>query len=252
MILNRLSKAIRKQDWFTVVLEFVIVVFGIFVGLQANEWAQERQDRKHEQAALERLFLESENALQFLNEDLQATLRLNQLRRNAVQFADSNAPIPENQLPLKIGINTLARFPTVVPVSVTYDELRSSGQMQLIRSAALRYQVAEFHTDLASYNELLQSFGDATAPFWSAYQRHVIWDYNPDATTSDILLSTYNWEALRADEAFIFSIIGLLRNQLVAENGLVVLRDRAAALCESLGDAIGRDCSPPRQDVGSE
>jgi len=44
MILNRIANAIRKQDWFTVLLEFVIVVFGIFVGLQATEWEQERQD----------------------------------------------------------------------------------------------------------------------------------------------------------------------------------------------------------------
>lgn len=208
MILNRLAKAIRKQDWFTVVLEFVIVVFGIFVGLQANEWAQERQDRKHEQAALERLFLESQNALQLLHEELQGTLQINLLRRNAVQFVDSNAPVPENQLPLKIGVNTLGRFPGVLPVSVTYDELKSSGQMQLIRSAALREQVAEFHTD--------------------------------------ILLSTYNWETLRTDEGFIFAVIGLLRNQLVAESGLVELRDRALSLCQALGEAIGRCCDPPQ------
>ena len=246
MILNRLAKAIRQQDWFTVVLEFVIVVFGIFVGLQANEWAQERQDRKHEQAALERLFLESQNALQLLHEDLQGTLHINRLRRNAVQFVDSDAPVPENQLPLKIGINTLARFPSVLPVSVTYDELKSSGQMQLIRSAALREQVAEFHTDITAFTQLLQGFGDGTASFWDAYQRHVIWDYNPDATTSDILLSTYNWETLRADEGFIFVVIGLLRNQLVAESGLAELRDRALSLCQALGEAIGRSCNPPQ------
>jgi len=87
MILNRISNAIRKQDWFTVILEFVIVVVGIFVGLQANEWALERQDRKQELAALERLFLESKNAHELLNENLQHTLHMNQMRRNAVQFA---------------------------------------------------------------------------------------------------------------------------------------------------------------------
>jgi hypothetical protein len=41
MILNRLSKSIRKQDWFAVLIEFIVVVAGIFAGLQANEWAQE-------------------------------------------------------------------------------------------------------------------------------------------------------------------------------------------------------------------
>ena len=44
---------------------------------------------------------------------------------------------------------------------------------------------------------------------------------NPEATTSDILLSTYNWKSLRSDESFIFAVIGTLRNQLVAEQGLI-------------------------------
>ena len=164
------------------------------------------------------------------------------MRRNAVQFADGNAPVPENELPLKIGINTLSRFPVVVPVSVAYDELRSSGQMQLIRSAALRDQIAQFYNAVSRHNQLQQLFAGDSDRFFDAYQRHVIWDYNPEATTSDILLSTYDWETLRADEEFIFRIIGLLRNQLVAEESLVELRKKAKALCETLGDAIGRTC----------
>ncbi len=242
MILARLSKSIRKQDWFAVAIEFVVVVVGIFAGLQANEWAQERQDRKQERAALERLFLEAESAHQLLNGYVQQTLRLNQMRRNAVQFADSNAPVPEDELPFKIGINTLAIFPAVMPISVAYDELKSSGKMQLIRSAALRGQIAEFHTNLAFHNQRQRSFGDGVNRFSDVYRRHVTWDYNPEATTSDILLSTYNWESLRSDEAFIFEIIGLLRNQLLAEQGLIELRDQAKSLCETLGDIVSRPC----------
>lgn len=245
MILRRLSKAIQKQDWFTVFIEFVVVGVGIFAGLQANEWAQEQQDRKQELAALERLFLESNNAHQLLNQSLERTLRLNQLRRKAVEFADSNASVPDDELPLKIGINTLAIFPAVMPVSVAYDELKSSGRMRLIQSAEIRDQVAEFYTDLQFHNQLQQRFADADGRFFDGYKRHVIWDYNPDATTSDILLSTYNWETLRADEGFIFEIIGLLRNQLVAEQALIALRDRAKSLCESLGEIVGRSCDPP-------
>lgn len=243
MILRRLSKSFREQDWFAVVIEFLIVVLGIFAGLQANDWAQERQDRKQERAALERLYLEAESALQLLNGYVQRSQRLNQMRRNAVQFADSNAPVPEGELPLKIGINTLGMFPAVIPVSVAYDELKSSGQMQLIRSSALREQVATFHTTLDFYNQLQHRFADSAIRFSEAYQRHVIWDYNPEATTSDILLSTYNWDSLRSDEAFIFEIIGQLRNQLVAEEGLIELRDQAKSLCEALGDIVGQACN---------
>jgi len=39
MILARITKAIREQNWFAVVLEFVIVIAGVAIGFQvtANE-----------------------------------------------------------------------------------------------------------------------------------------------------------------------------------------------------------------------
>lgn len=59
-----------------------------------------------------------------------------------------------------------------------------------------------------------------------------------------LLLSTYDWGTLRADEEFMFIAIGLLRNQLVAEESLIELRDQALSLCETLGIAIGAECNP--------
>jgi len=50
---------------------------------------------------------------------------------------------------------------------------------------------------------------------------------------------------LRADEKFIFTIIGLLRNQLVAESGIEELRDQALSLCENLGAIVGQSCDSP-------
>lgn len=43
MILSRLSRAIREQNWFAVILEFIIVVVGIVVGFQLTERYNEAQ-----------------------------------------------------------------------------------------------------------------------------------------------------------------------------------------------------------------
>jgi hypothetical protein len=43
--LRRLAEGIRKQDWFIVVLEILIVVFGIFAGLQVDDWNRARLER---------------------------------------------------------------------------------------------------------------------------------------------------------------------------------------------------------------
>ena len=243
MILRRLAAAVKRQDWFVVLIEFLIVVAGIFVGLQVNNWAEENAERAAEHAALERLFLEAQNAYAIVSIRLERAQRFNQTRRNAVAFLDSATPLPENTLPIKIGINALAQFPPVTFSSVAYDELTSSGQMQLIQSGEIRDLVSSFHVDIDRLNSLQEMFGDGGHEYWAAYRRNVFWRYNPDATGTDILLSTFDWDAMRQDRDFITIAIGALRNQIVIEDFLVSIVADAKAMCDQLGDAVERECS---------
>lgn len=52
MILQRLATSIRKQDWFTVFIETLIVVLGVFLGIQLGNWNEARADRARETALL--------------------------------------------------------------------------------------------------------------------------------------------------------------------------------------------------------
>jgi hypothetical protein len=110
--------------------------------------------------------------------------------------------------------------------------------------------VALFHANLTFHTQLLTAFRDDAPDFFRVYQRHVTWNYNPEATGTDILLSTYDWESLRGDRAFISEIIGLLRNQLVAEESLAALRDEAGQICVALAESIGRECDLPAAGSG--
>ena len=67
MILRKLAESIRSQDWFVVIIEILIVVVGIFLGLQVDDWNQQRKDRADEQ-----VFLETDVAL--LNNGLRLPL----------------------------------------------------------------------------------------------------------------------------------------------------------------------------------
>lgn len=55
MILRRIATALRKQDWFTVLIETLIVVLGVFLGLQVQQWAGDRERRALEAAYTARL-----------------------------------------------------------------------------------------------------------------------------------------------------------------------------------------------------
>lgn len=46
MIQQRLAAAINQHNWFTVTIEILIVVTGIFIGLQVDDWNEARKDRQ--------------------------------------------------------------------------------------------------------------------------------------------------------------------------------------------------------------
>ena len=59
MLVRRFSQHLKAQNWFAVGLDFLVVVLGIFIGLQVADWNQARLDRQ-----------EAEYHLSFLHEEL--------------------------------------------------------------------------------------------------------------------------------------------------------------------------------------
>lgn len=55
MILRRIVEFLRNREWSILVLEVTVVVIGVFIGLQVDDWNQSRQDRNLESVYLARL-----------------------------------------------------------------------------------------------------------------------------------------------------------------------------------------------------
>ena len=55
MIIRRLAGALREQNWFTVVMEVMIVVVGIFIGLQVDGWNEWRKKQQNIESQLLRI-----------------------------------------------------------------------------------------------------------------------------------------------------------------------------------------------------
>ena len=60
MIHRRVMDSVKRHDWVAVLTDFIIVVLGIFIGLQASLWVQARQDNATERRYLERLLVDSD------------------------------------------------------------------------------------------------------------------------------------------------------------------------------------------------
>lgn len=65
MILRKLTANLKAQNWTAVAIDFVIVVVGVFVGVQASNWNQARVDRAETRRLLTRIEPEIDQIIDF-------------------------------------------------------------------------------------------------------------------------------------------------------------------------------------------
>jgi len=67
MILRRLTANLRAQNWTAIGIEFLIVVFGVFIGTQVANWNQQRLEKAATERMLVQLVPELQSQLEFFD-----------------------------------------------------------------------------------------------------------------------------------------------------------------------------------------
>ena len=86
MILQRLATSIRKQDWFTVFIETLIVVLGVFLGLQLGNWNEARAERAQETELLRALHQEIETSIRLTDQKVDAIQQVVAAGKRSLDF----------------------------------------------------------------------------------------------------------------------------------------------------------------------
>lgn len=158
MLLRRFMLHVTQQNWFAVWIDLLVVVIGIFLGLQVTDWNEARRDRVTERQYIERLLqtttenitlLEDAKSLHLtLKESHIKTLRLlNQQSVSATEreFLDTNIPLI--MVWRNIDLNT-----------GFVESLLSSGEWRIIRSIVLQEQLPGVNAEARSLNRQLDYF----------------------------------------------------------------------------------------------
>ncbi len=145
MILRRLAEGVRQQDWFTVVVEVLIVVVGIFLGLQVDDWNEGRQDRLLEQEYLERIISDLSIDIETFERSIEnATAREATIQVLLDAIRNPEAPIPDSGR-FVTSIRT-AGFLYLPPITDgTYNELVASGNLNLLRDVTIKRAIADYY-----------------------------------------------------------------------------------------------------------
>jgi len=128
MILRSLTRHVRDQNWFAVGLDFLIVVVGVFIGIQVANWNEERQQRVRETALLGELrqeALQNAEAARAVGEAL--LVGAASARRILAMSDDTNVPCREDCWPAIVDLMHASQWQQISSRWTTYEELRRAG-----------------------------------------------------------------------------------------------------------------------------
>ncbi len=163
MVIRRIRESAAKHDWFAVGLELVILILGVFLGLQANNWNQARLERHQEQSYRSRLIEDLRTNEADLQQRSDYYFQVREHALAALQGVDRAATPADEQFVIdlyqatQIIPRTLTRF--------TYEEMVASGAVDRLGGPEIRQQVKNYYSGLET--------AETTFRFTPPYREHL-------------------------------------------------------------------------------
>ena len=142
MILRRITQHVKDQNWFAVALDFCIVVTGILIAFQITNWSEARSERVGEQQIIERLHSDFEALGQEVDEKIEFMEPLIGTIEET-QHLIIEGPKDADLQRLQNFYETAFNLPSISGQSDSYEQLVSSGDMNLLRNDQLREELVK-------------------------------------------------------------------------------------------------------------
>jgi hypothetical protein len=146
MILRRVIEHFRRQEWTAIAIDFVIVVLGVFVGIQVSNWNAARADIARGAAYLQRIGADVDADLAAYDDRLKFWGEVADYGAAGLSFAETGAANGRSQWELLLGYFQASQVAELVTTSATWDEMRGAGDLGLVADLSLRSELARYYT----------------------------------------------------------------------------------------------------------
>lgn len=146
-LLSRLTESLVDRRWGFFAAELILVVAGILVALAIDGWVSDARDRQTETAYLELLSRDITEVRQQAEYQIDFENGMIDIGTEAYEMLNS-PDLRANTEKLGGLLGMLKSRRTLNLSSATFDEIVSSGHLQLIRNRELRHQIVRFFAQM--------------------------------------------------------------------------------------------------------
>ncbi|MFH1598703.1 MAG: DUF6090 family protein [Pseudomonadota bacterium] len=136
MLLRRVTEHVKAQNWFAVGIDFVIVVVGVFIGIQVSNWNEDREMQRKAAVFTERLTDDLRKEAWGYESVVAYSRQTNASQRRVLQALAGDIELSEEQF--LIDAYRATQFRENNRYRATFDELVSTGAIGLITDPVLR------------------------------------------------------------------------------------------------------------------
>lgn len=166
MILRRVAEHTKAQNWFAVTLDLLIVVVGVFIGIEVANWNEARQDRRDERRYYGQLLVDLRTDLVSLAEAKRRADRHDNAAQLVLERLDG-APTRASPGRLAKAIHQAGWIFIPHASRGTYDELISTGNLGLLRNSQLKSEIANYYGGFEEIRQWDSLLRDQQSDYWS-------------------------------------------------------------------------------------
>jgi hypothetical protein len=127
VILRRVIEHVREQNWTAIAIDFVIVVVGVFIGIQFSNWNAAQAGHARERLLLAELRAELTESVEQLTIKRNAYGQVGRSGERSIAFLDRGETCGDQCWNVILDFFHASQWQQIVVPRSTYDEMRRNG-----------------------------------------------------------------------------------------------------------------------------
>jgi Family of unknown function (DUF6090) len=167
MILRRVIEHAKTQNWFAVMLDFFVVVIGVFIGIEVANWNQARQDRQEERRYYGQLLVDLRGDLGTFSRAERLADRYDEAAQLVIDRLSGKTPPEASPGRMATAIHHAGFIYIPYASRGTYNELVSTGNLGLLRNSQLKSEIANYYATFDRNRQWDGLLRDQQSDYWA-------------------------------------------------------------------------------------
>lgn len=238
-MLRKIWNSLKKENFTFAVIELLMIIVGVFIAFQVDQWNDERKEARDQYLWLEAVREDLGQSVPFIQGRIAYEGQMISALDEVLRALKSGEVPAAKRAAFERGLQQRFITPSPFQLIGTIQQLNVSGQMNDIRDPNLRQRLIGLVGYAAAYDKNISGIEDSFRR--ATYHSAEFYTIDLDLETGRPVMTSFNLEAMRSDPQFKMDIIYLRNLHTLTKGANETFVKRIGEVIEALDQALEPD-----------